>query len=349
MLPSAQIGGIVMPELAGFAVASNQDGALEIVAVAQPLPSDGAEFSGAVWSARQTSGSDRWSRRSLGPPSPGFLRSGIAIAANRDGRLESVVVSEEQTVHAGTVWHAWQTRPGGDWSRWESLASPGGTIFDPVLASDHDGRLEVFTNTLDGKTWHRRQPLPGHGPWERWQSLGSPLTVGGSSQSPTVVRNHRERLEVFTVANGLWHRWQTASGNNWSAWSPLQDPGGQVGFSSLTLARTKDRWLDVFTIASDGAIWHLREQPGGKWDRWMPFNPHPGWLAELSVGTQADGRLVLFTIGRRPDGVTELWQLSQPPPPGDLGDGDVEATRHRGSHRVRRADRHDQQPGAGVR
>lgn len=310
-----------MPRLAGFAVTRNRDGGLEIVAVATDVPSEGAESSDAVWSVRQVPGAADWSRRSLGGPPSGDL-SGIAVAPNYDGRLESVVVSQR---HA--VWHAWQT-PGGDWSGWKSLENPGGTtIFDPVLAQDKDGRLEVFTNGLDGKTWHRRQPQPGLGPWEGWQSLGSPVTVGGAFQYPAVARNHRERLEVFTVASPpqpmnakgeLWHRWQIASGSGWpTAWAPLGSPGAEVGVGSPVLVRTKDGWLGVLTIVGDKAIWHRRQRGSGAWEPWIPFASHPGWLTELAVGTQADGRLVLFTIGRRPDGGTELWLGQEPPSGGD--------------------------------
>jgi hypothetical protein len=300
-----------MPRLAGFAVARNRDGGLEIVAVVRDVPSEGTTESSEVWSVRQVPGTTAWSRESLGGPPSGDL-SGIAIAPNYDGRLESVVVSQR---HA--VWHAWQT-PGGDWSGWKSLESPGDiTIFDPVLTQDKDGRLEVFTNGLDGKTWHRRQPQPGLGPWEGWQPLDRPVTAAGFSEPPAVARNHPGRLEVFAVASPLqsmnanrelWHRWQSDSGSDWpTAWAPLGTPGAEVGVGSPVLVRTKDGWLGVLTIVGDKAIWHRRQRGSGAWQPWMPFASHPGWLTELAAGVQADERLVLLTIGRRPDGRTELW------------------------------------------
>jgi hypothetical protein len=312
-----------MPELTGFAVAhnavaQNQDGGLEIVAVARGLPDWGEEPFSAVWSAPQGPGTADWSRRSLGGP-PSGVAGGIAIAPNHDGRLESAVVAAGDPANpGGAVWHAWQTRPGGDWSSWQPLATPpgGASLIGTVLAQDHEGRLEVFTRTFDGKVWHRRQAQPGRGPWEHWQSLDSPAHPGGFMPPPAVVRNHRGRLEVFTVAmGGLWHRWQTtASGDDWSDWTPFESPGGGMGIDSPMLVRSTDGWLGAVTIASDRSIWRRRRRPGGEWDQWMPFQSHPGWLTGLAAGTQPDGGLVLFAISRRPDHTTELW-LGQVPGP----------------------------------
>jgi hypothetical protein len=328
---------MVMPELTGFAVAENQEGGLEIVAVARSLQDSGEEPFSAVWSARQAPGTAEWSRRSLGGP-PSELAGPITIVPNQDGRLESAVVAGtagDPEDPGGAVWHAWQTRPGGDWSSWRPLATPPGAngIVGSVLAQDHDGRLEVFTRTTGGTIfagtlWRRRQPEPGHGPWENWQSLDIPNhNNGGIMDPPLVVRNHGGRLEVFTVAmGGLWHRSQTTdSGNDWSAWTPLQWPAGGivagevlVGVKgepvqrSLVLVRDTDGWLGVWTIAYDNSIWHRRQRPGGEWDQWMPFKSHPGWLTGLAARTQPDGRLVLFAISCRPHNRTELWLGQEP-------------------------------------
>jgi hypothetical protein len=258
-----------MPRLAGFAVARNRDGGGEIVAVVRDVPSEGTMESSEVWSVRQVPGAANWSpanlsRRSLGGPPSGDL-SGIAVAPNEDGRLESVVVSQRLA-----VWHAWQTL-GGNWSGWKSLENPRGiNIFDPVLVRDKDGRLEVFTNGLDGNTWHRRQPQPGLGPWEGWQFLDGPVTAAGFEEPPAVARNHPGRPEVFAVAlplqpigakPELWHRWQSDSGSGWpTAWAPLGKPGAEVGVGSPVLVRTKDGWLGVLTIVDDKAIWHRRQR-----------------------------------------------------------------------------------------
>jgi hypothetical protein len=317
-----------MSELTGFAVAQSQDEGLEIVAVVHGLLGFGEEPFHAVWSARWDPDPDSWARRPMTSEPPSGLSDRIAIAANHDGRLESVVVAEGDPAHPGeVVWHASQNRPGGDWSSWESLAAPRGTqARRSVLAQGQAGRLEVFTRTFDGKIWHRRQAEPTDGSWENWQPLDAPA-LSGSREPPAVMRNHRERLEVFTTAaGGLWHRWQTDTG--WSEWKPLEWPGGSLiagdailggktgqGTFALPLAlvRSKDGWLGALTIANDQSIWHRRQQPGGEWDQWIPFLSHPGWLTDLAAGTQPDGRMVLVAVSRRPDGMTDLWLGQEPP------------------------------------
>ena len=319
-----------MSELTGFAVAQNQDGGLEVVAVVHGLLGLGEEPFRAVWSARRgPDPEDSWARRPMTSEPPSGLSDRIAIAPNHDGRLESVVVAEGDPEHPGAVvWHVSQNRPGGDWSSWESLAAPRGTqAVRSVVAQDQAGRLEVFTRTFDGKIWHRRQAEPGDGSWENWQPFDVPAFPAGLMEPPAVVRNHRGRLEVFTAATGgLWHRWQTDSGNGWSEWKPLEWPGGSLvagqfilggkpGPSGLPLAlvRSKDGRLGALTIAYDQSIWHRRQRPGGEWDRWMPFHSHPGWLTDLAAGTQPDGRMVLCAISRRPDNITELWLGQEQP------------------------------------
>ena len=69
------------------------------------------------------------------------------MARNKDGRLEVVVGGRDQA-----AWHRWQRREGG-WSDWHSLERPAGVenavTSTPVLAENHDGRLELFTLASD--------------------------------------------------------------------------------------------------------------------------------------------------------------------------------------------------------
>jgi hypothetical protein len=75
-----------------------------------------------VWHRRQTTPNDGWSSwQSLGVPgghnpkaSPGVP----ALGVNAAGRLEVLVVVEDQ------VWHAAQ-QPGPVWSAWSSMGQPG--------------------------------------------------------------------------------------------------------------------------------------------------------------------------------------------------------------------------------
>jgi|SRR5215831_2674974 len=316
-----------MPEIRELAVAANKSGLLEIVAIAESGPdealdaSEGPEVSSdGVWINQQLPHGahigrrewvDHW--RSLGSPGSGHQRSGITLAHNPDGRLEAAVLDT-----GTTVWHAWQKRPDGDWSSWNSLGNPGqGTISSPTLATDKDGRLELFTTSLlpELAVWHRRQTEPGQGPWEKWHSLGFPEDAAGSSHAPTLARNKDGRLEVF-IASGaeVWHCWQTAANSNdWSRWAPLGTPGAHAKVGWPVAARGNDGRLQVL-VASGAAIQYRRQsEPGrGPWEPWAtPQVPHPvSEMPELTIAAQADGRLILSAL-RTQNGSQQVEMLKQ--------------------------------------
>jgi len=64
----------------------------------------------------------------------------LDVAANADGRLEVFGVAS-----SGTIWHTWQTQPGGTWvGSWRELYSDNDRLATLVAARNADGRLEVF-------------------------------------------------------------------------------------------------------------------------------------------------------------------------------------------------------------
>jgi subtilisin family serine protease len=85
-------------------------------------------------------------------------------------------------------------------------ASLGGVIFsDPTVASNADGRLEVFVRGTDNNLYHKWQTA-ANGAWTpNWASLSGVLdgNIGTG-------RNADGRLEVFVrgTDNNLYHKWQ---------------------------------------------------------------------------------------------------------------------------------------------
>ena len=313
-----------MPEITELAVTANKSGLLEIVAIAKPGPDEALAVGGGVWINQQLPHAahvdqdrwvDRW--RSLGEPGSGSQRSGITVAHNPDGRLEAAVLNTGMT-----VWHAWQKRPDGDWSSWNSMGNPGqGTISNPTLATDQVGRLELFTTSLlpELAVWHRRQTEPGQGPWEKWHSLGYPEAARGSTHAPMVARNKDGRLELF-IASGaeIWHCWQTAANSSdWSRWASLGVPDTHAEPGWPVAACGIDGRLQVLVACHDALIrirYRRQREPGrGPWESWTPM-PVPATItesAELAVASQADGRLVLFALRRTPDGSQQVERLGQ--------------------------------------
>ena len=85
------------------------------------------------------------------------VQGDVAITRNTDGRLEVLVVGNDNS-----LWHKWQTAAGSStWTDWTSLGGIG--IRDsPAVAINSDGRLEVFViGSGDNGLWHRWQTAAG--------------------------------------------------------------------------------------------------------------------------------------------------------------------------------------------
>src|SRR6266700_3711569 len=94
-------------------------------------------------------------------------------------------------------------------------------------------------------------------------------------------------------------------------WTSLGKPTVTIKSSPSVGQNTGGR-LEVFTIGSDGTLWHIWQTITGKsWSNWDPFNkpPNTNVLTMPGVGKNADGRLEAFTIGS--DGALwHIWQTS---------------------------------------
>jgi acylphosphatase/peptidoglycan hydrolase-like protein with peptidoglycan-binding domain len=180
--------------------------------------------------------------------------------------------------------------------RW---ASRGGAIFSPIVASNQDGRLEVFVRGTDAALYHIWQTTPGGG-WSEWTSLG-----GGVQGAPSVTRNADGRLEAFVKGtdNALWHTWQIKPGGAWSEWAPL---GGWVAVP--TAARNADGRLEVFVRGGDNALYHIwQTTPGGGWSEWASLGGGMG--SQVAVANNDDGRLEVFVQGTDA-ALYHIWQTT---------------------------------------
>ena len=51
----------------------------------------------------------------------------------------------------------------------------------------------------------------------------------------------------------------------------------------------------MFAQGSDGALWHIwQTAPNNGWSSWASLG---GWISDIVVGQNADGRLELFVVG----------------------------------------------------
>src|SRR6266568_2160098 len=207
-------------------------------------------------------------------------------------------------------------------ANWASLDSPAGwnTQTDPEAGKNANGFLEIFTVASDKALWHRKQTILG-GDWGNWASLGQPLP--GLNGYTAVAANKDDRLEVFCtgIDGALWHIWQVAPNGTWSAWTSLGKPPIANAFFIPFVRKNDDGRLEVFTVGTDGALWHLwQAAPNGTWSNWASLGnpPTANVQSAPSVRKNKDGRLETFSICS--DGA--LWHIWQITPGGVWGSWD---------------------------
>jgi uncharacterized protein GlcG (DUF336 family) len=122
----------------------------------------------------------------------------------------------------------------------------------------------------------------------------------------TVVSNADGRLEAFAsgMDYALWHMWQTAPNDGWSAWASL----GGVLTSDRSVGRNADGRLEAFARGTDGALWHIwQTSPGGAWSAWASLG---GVItSDPFVAHNLDGRLEVFARGAN-DALWHIWQTA---------------------------------------
>jgi len=295
---SASNPGISAPPAVGY----DLNGRIEVF---------GMQSGGVPWHISQTAPNGAWGAgASLGAPTGGII-GGVCVGNDKDGRLEVFGIGSDHQLH-----HVAQTAPNGGWGSWASLGAPapGVSIGDPRVTRNADGRLELFLLANDQKVWHIWQTAP-NGAWSGWASLGGPA-VQISNGAPFVGNNADGRIEVFaTGANGgIYHIWQTAPSNGWSAWAELQAPLAEIQFYGLgAVANNHDGRFQLFFIGSDGALWTLAQSsPSNGWGavRFLDGAPPAQALNADQIpasGLNANGDLAAFVAGA--DG--NIWEVSQ--------------------------------------
>ena len=221
------------------------------------------------------------------------------------GEIGDICAWQEDTVAGYTVQKEWSNQDGAcvvapsvsgsGWSGWDSL---GGWIDLLTVASNEDGRLEVFGRGGDGAVWHNWQTAPNNG-WGGWYSLGGWIDI------LTVGKNQDGRLEIFARGGdgAVWHNWQLTPNGDWSGWNSL---GGWIDL--LTVANNQDGRLELFARGGDGAVWHNWQTAiNSGWSGWDSLG---GWIDMLAVEINADGRLEIFARG----GDAAVWHNWQTAP-----------------------------------
>jgi hypothetical protein len=288
----------------------NADGRLELFGL-RPT-ADGQAVS---TNFQTTAGGDWNGWVDLGAPPQNDLHSWLRVASNADGTLQAFL--RVGAMSAGVVWTTYQTTPNGNWSGWVSLDIGVGLMTSGVYAivPNADGRLELFAiaSGPPGGLVHAWQIAP-NGSWAPEESLGTPGAVSILSQ-PMAGRNADGRLAAFLLGGdgGMWRIHQTAPGAGWGRWFDHGKPADNLNFPIL--GANADGRLEVFAVGVSQGVWHTwQTAPARDWSTWASL----GWpsagvrVSDLTVGSNADGRLELFASDPR----GEVWHIWQTAPNG---------------------------------
>lgn len=178
----------------------------------------------------------------------------------------------------------------------------GGGMFQASrrVASNADGRLELFARAPDDAVWHDWQ-TSANGTWSGWNQLG-----GTTTSNPVVSADADGRLEVFVIAGGhLYHTFQLTGGGWYDGWVDEGD-GNLVGEPALMMNTNGS--LEVFARNSAGALEHKwQTAANGTWSDWAGLG---GVLhSDPGVGRNGDGRIEVFALGSD-DRLFHIWQTA---------------------------------------
>ena len=176
--------------------------------------------------------------------------------------------------------HNWQTTPGGGWSGWASLGTPGpGAASDVAVASDggqagsRAGCLEVVVVGSDQHLHQISQTAPGNG-WGAWTDLGgvgeSFRLIGYEGEPaaiPVIGDNGNGCLKAYLVAgnNTVYRIRQQSPGGAWSGWASLGTPGPDLASNPAIGTITHNDLLQLFVLGADGNIYHLSQRSNSTW------------------------------------------------------------------------------------
>jgi hypothetical protein len=193
------------------------------------------------------------------------------------------------------LYHDWQVSPNGGWTGGIPL---GGFALEVTVATNADGRLEVFYIGTDHALYHNWQVSPGGG-WAGQQPLV------GSALQLAVGRNADGRLEIFYVGTNLeiYHNYQTSPGGGWF---------GQAQFGGfaqqIAVGQNADGRLEIFYVGGNGNLYHnYQNTPSGDWAGEAVFAGDSA--KQVTVASNADGRLEIFYVGTN-NGIYHNWQTA---------------------------------------
>lgn len=225
----------------------------------------------------------------------------MTVVANESGGIELFGISND--ANASLVHTQMLDNKCKHWSSWEDL---GGSNRELAVVAAPEGVLAVFAIHIDGAIWFRKKGRTGG--WSSWDQL---FDVNQSKVAAIIDGNSpSSRIHVFSLGNGyVWHRWEQAARGAWVG--PTEHIVVDFGkrFTDFTVARNKDKRLEVFAIGTDKKVYHAWQTSAGANNSFSPWELlHHSDTDDIAVGSNKDGRLEIFMCGGGT--VRHKWQVA---------------------------------------
>jgi hypothetical protein len=238
--------------------------------------------------------SQAWSAwHDMKPLPPG---SAVAIAAQAYGDEQKVAVA------AGDgVYHRWRAgNPGGGWSPWAAMPSPGAPVSDLAFAPVAAGHWEAFA--LDEyEAVHLSSWRDGAGGWSQWTGVPAPegLPVTAIAASCASLRDQDQdqglvqgrvaghRQDLVAVADGeAWHRQRRGEPSAMPAWSGWRRLTGlKRDVTDVACSSRGTGHVEVFAVDSAGRVSRRDYTESDGWSDWQDLPVPAGQRAAAITST----------------------------------------------------------------
>jgi hypothetical protein len=246
-------------------IIANKDGRLEIFV----LGTDKNVYH--IW---QTAAGGDWfsswgiTRTQTNTTNPASFTGNPTVSMQPGGELEVFALGTD-----GNVYHIWQQSAGGsligNWVVMPTNSVP--FVGSPVVATNEDGRFEVFIRGTDNNIYHYWQVVAG-GDWTtNWAVMPTKSNVSSTIQfagDPSIVIQPGGELEAFarSTDGNVYHMWQQSAGGSWIGnWVELT--GNPVQFSGGPYAAINENGkFQIFGLGTNKLMYTIEQTVvGGDW------------------------------------------------------------------------------------
>ncbi len=267
------------------AVGVNHGGRLEVFVVGT---------NGAIYHVYQkvagSSAATNWSAFSVVSSSRVNQTAKLAVGNWANGALDLFVIGTDTVLY-----HNYQTTTGNSTS-WSGFLSLGGNWeenADISVASENDGRLDVFVIGGLGSLHNNFQTAINSTTWNGWNNLSSAVSITART---AVSRDSTGRLNLFVIGtDGIaYYRTETAANTptSWASWASL---GANTWATDAkpVIAKDQNGAMEVFIVGANGNMYHDM-QAGGVWSGWVSLGGTFAQNIRPCISANADGRLEIF-------------------------------------------------------